>query len=262
MSLIDTLIKKVEELTKAVNSIRSSSKKIHELPDLSGEDVYVAASNGNETGKVLLQTQNLIPPPTISNSWKDIELLPSSNLIFNRDNTSINLITNRNSWGVTIPNIKGFGRSEPTDGLNGFLRNGSSELIVIKHNLLSIPGITIPFFLSSGSDYSIKPNEILSFKYSSLRNRCEISVYDFSAITPLTPKSEVFRISQEHLDSENVVFELESTPSENEFLFVFCNGQLLNNAGISVVENILIIDKKTIEYEFRVGMKITVNYKH
>ena len=80
MSLIDTLIKKVEELTKAVNSIRSSSKKIHELPDLSGEDVYVAASNGNETGKVLLQTQNLIPPPTVKNTW-NIYKTPKPNAV-------------------------------------------------------------------------------------------------------------------------------------------------------------------------------------
>lgn len=77
-----------------------------------------------------------------------------------------------------------------------------------------------------------------------------------------TPKSEVFRISQEHLDSENVVLELKELPSENEFIFTFCNGVLLNPNGIRISDRFLVIDKKTIEYEFRAGMKITVNYKH
>lgn len=262
MSLIDTLIKKVEELTRAVSSIRSSSKKIHDLPEISGEDIYVAASNGVETGKVLLQPQNYNPPPTISNSWEDVELLPSSNFNFNASSTCFNFSVNRNSWGVTIPSIKGFSAGEPTDGLDGFLRNGGNELIIIRHNSINIPGVTIPFFLSNGADYSLKPNEILSFKYSTKRNRCELSVYDFSAITPLKPNSEFFRISQEHLDAESVFIELKEIPSENEFLFVFCNGLLLNSAGISAAENILIIDKKAVEYEFRVGMKITVNYKY
>lgn len=77
-----------------------------------------------------------------------------------------------------------------------------------------------------------------------------------------TPNSEVFRISQEHLDSENVVLELKEVPSENEFIFTFCNGVLLNSNGIRISERFLIIDRKAVEYEFRVGMKITVNYKY
>lgn len=61
MSVTDILIKKVEELTRAVNSIRSSSKKIHELPDVSGEQIFVAASNGSQTGKVLLPSLESTP---------------------------------------------------------------------------------------------------------------------------------------------------------------------------------------------------------
>ncbi|WP_177764031.1 hypothetical protein [Flavobacterium sp. I3-2] len=261
MSVIDILIKKVEELTRAVNSIRSSSKKIHELSDISGEQIFVAASNGSETGKILLPSQNPDSPNTISDAWRDVDLLPTSSVILNKDNASFNLSVNRNSWS-TIPYIRGFKNGEPIDGLNGFLRNDSSELITLKHNLLSDPEVTIPFFLSNGSDYNIKPNEILSFKYSLKRNRCEISIYDFCAITPLKPQSEVYRIEKEHLETEKVVFELKNIPSENEFLFTFCNGVLLNPDGINVSDNFIVIDKKTIEYEFKVGMKITVNYKY
>lgn len=261
MSLIDTLIKKVEELTRAVNSIRSSSKKIHDLPEISGEDIYVAASNGAETGKVLLSNFSQTEPNNFVSPWKNIDLSPVSSFFLDNNTNSYNFIIENDMWSNNTPNIKGFMNGTPSDGLIGYLRNGSGLQIVLGHNRVNEPEISIPFFLSNGLDYQMSPNEILSFKYSKERNQCELSVYSSDALVVLTPITEVFSLSDSDLSQPNITLDLKEIPSKNDFVSVYVNGVFINPDDLITVENILIIAKSNIEYPIKSGMKVTVNYK-
>lgn len=261
MSLIDTLIKKVEELTRAVNSIRSSSKKIHELPEISGEDIYVAASNGAETGKVLLSNFSQTEPNNFVSPWKNMDLSPVSSFFLDNNTNSYNFIIENDMWSNNTPNIRGFKGKNPSDGLIGYLRNGSRQPIILKHNLVNESEITIPFFLSSGLDYQMNPNEILSFKYSRDRNQCELSVYSSEALVPLQAMTEVFPLSESDLSQPNITLKLSETPSKSDFMSVYINGVFINPDDLITVENVLIIAKSNIEYPIKSGMKATINYK-
>jgi len=219
------------------------------------------ASNGEQTGKFLLQNQSSDPLPILSDAWVDIGLSPSSGFFINDENSSFNFIISNTSWSVP-PNIKGFNGDKPSDGLNGYIRNAGPGPLILKHNQVNTPGITIPFFLSSGSNYSISENEILGFKYSSERNRCEISVYDLNAIVPLTPFSEVFLLKEADVSQPNITLILSHKPNLNDFINVFINGVYINSDDLIIVDSNIIIAKSNIEYVVREGMKVTVNYKY
>lgn len=261
MAIIDILIKKVEELTRAVNSIRSSSKRIVDLPEISGEDIYVAATNGVETGKVLLSNFSQLEPGNYVSSWKNINLSPASSFFLDDNINSYNFIIENDMWSNNTANIKGFKGENPSDGLIGYLRNGSKQSIILKHNLINEPEITIPFFLSSGLDYQMNPNEILSFKYSKDRNQCELSVYSTEALVPLTAITEVFPLSESDLLQPNITLKLSETPSKSDFMSVYINGVFINPDDLITVENTLIIAKSNIDYPIKSGMKATINYK-
>lgn len=261
MSLIDILIKKVDELTKSINFIKSSSKTIYELPTISGEDIYVAATNGKETGKFLISNYSESEPRNYSSPWYNIDLSPASNFFLDDQNSSYNFIVENDLWSITTPLIRGFYEGTPSDGLVGYLRNGHKEPIILKHNLINDSAVRIPFFLSSGLDYQMNPNEILSFKYSKERNQCEVSVYSSEALVPLKAMTEVYQLSESDLSQPNITIKLKEAPSKSDFTNVYVNGVFINPHDLITTDNILIIAKSNIDYPIKSGMKVTINYK-
>lgn len=259
---VDILIKKVKELTEIVNSIQLNSKSINDLDIINGEEIYVAASNGTHTGRIKVQEASNTIPITPSFAWRNINLIPSSSFFLNDEFNSYNFISSSNSWGGVNPNIKGFNGDSPSDGLIGYLRNGGQEPIVLVHNSPNSQSLSIPFFLSNEANYLIAPNELLSFKYSKSRNRCELSVYN-NSLAPSEPFFEVFTLTDEQINQgDNVTLILKNKPLRGDFVNVFCNGAFINPSGISIVDNIIVMSKTKVDYNFKPGMKLTINYKY
>ena len=254
MAIIDILIKKIDALTKTVNQILMSSKKIEQLQTIEGESIFVVGSNGQQTGKVLL-------PANVDNSkhleWHQALLNTDTPVEISKEKLSFDLIIAETNEFIGFKKI-----GDLPDGVFGNVRNDNSVKVKIRHNAVNVFGLDIPIFISNEMDYLIQPNEILNYKYSKARNQIEISVYDVSSFQKLIPKSEVFNLSLQELEQASVFLKLEEVPSVNEFTSIFMNGVFINPDDYLVEENNVIIAKSNIDYDIKVGMKITVNYKY
>lgn len=261
MSTIDILINKVQELTAVVNAIQTNSKGLNQLPVITGDDIYFMATNGQVTGRYKLANDGGDDNGGTFQKWKNVEFFPETSLELSVQNSSFNLEFNPGQWAGEIPNLKGFEKGVAPDGLQGFIRNGGSGPMLLKHNDTKSPNVALPFYLSSGRDYLIAQDEILSFKYTKDRNRCEVSIYN-DAVVPLRPYSEVYVLTERDLSNSGAItISLENVPSQSDFISVYCNGVFINPKGVSVVDNYVLIDRKKVEYSFKEGMKITINYK-
>lgn len=250
----EAIIRKLNEITQFLQMLSNNSKPIHQLPEVEGDELWAAASNGEITGKKKIENFQM-PDLTIPYRWHNTNLELGGSITISNENLNFNLLP------VSTNTLKGFNGEGVADGIIGNIRNGGDQPILIKNNFTE-EGVSIPFFLSSQTDYNLQPNEILSYKYSAERNQAEITVYSEASFQRLRKVSETHSLTPEQIEQPTFIIQLEQNPNMEEFPDVYVNGILINPLSYVVDENLIIIDKSKVAYSFSSGMKLIVIYRY
>ena len=248
----EAIIRKLNEITQWLQAISNNSKPIHQLPIIVGNELWTAVSNGLETGRKKVEDFQM-PDLALPYKWHNTGLILGEPITISTEKLNFNLIPDNTNT------LNGFNGENIPDGIIGNIRNGSDVPILIKHNYNEI---SIPFFLSSQTDYNLQPNEILSYKYSADRNQAEMTVYSQASFQKLRKVSETHGLTAEQIEQPTFIIHLENNPNLEEFIDVYVNGVFVNPLSYTVDENIIIIDKTKVAYTFSPGMKLIVNYKY
>lgn len=250
----EAIIRKLNEISQWLKAISDNSKPIHQLPTVEGDELWVAVSNENVTGKKKLE-KTVIPDLTIPYKWHNVDLKLGTPINISTEKLNFNLVPEDTNI------ILGFNGEIIPDGIIGSIRNGSDTPILIKNNY-NEDGANIPFFLSSQTDYNLQPNEILSYKYSAERNQAEMTVYSQASFQRLRKKSEVHSLTPAQIEQPSIIIHLQERPNLEEFVDIYINGVFVNTDDFIVEENVVIIAKSNVEYEITNTMKVTINYRY
>jgi len=248
------IIKKLNEITKWIEGIIKNSKPIHELNEIQGEEFWMAVSNGETTGKRKVQDFEL-PDLTLPYKWHLTDLTIGVPISISNEKLNFDLTINDSNV------LNGF-YGELNDGMFGSIHNNTNSPITLKH-LHKDPTVTIPLAFSSGTDYILKPNETLNYKYSLNRNQLELSVYDSSSFVKLKKKIELHRFNANEIEQPTIYIDLDHKPNSiDEFVDVHINGVYVGENDFIIDENTLIIALSNIEYQLESTMEVTINYKY
>lgn len=248
-----TIIRKLNEITRWIEGVKLSSKPIHELTEIEGDEFWMAVSNGVKSGKKKVDEFQM-PDLSLPYKWHLTDLTIGQPITISNEKLNFDLTINDSSV------LNGF-NGTLNDGLVGSIHNNTNQPITLLNNY-SGPDVTIPMTFSSGVDYVLQPNETLSYKFSESRNQIEMSVYDTTSFVRPLPFFDDYKFTEIDILQDEITIKLTNKPNTLEHVFVMCNGQNISPRSYYIDEDILVIVQSEVEYTFKANMKIVIFYMY